>query len=226
MAAVEKVQPTLRTVRLELVPLGPEHREHTMKLDMDPKVMKHVAFGRPFTEDEAIQVHTWLMGCAKSVPGFGTWAGYTNGDFVGWWILGPIPTKENPEHFLTDRTEYGFRVSPKFWGQGFAKEGAREIIRHAFVDLGLVEVIGETMTVNTASRAVMASCGLKHVETFFNTYPTPPPGIEEGEVRYSISREEWFAAQAAEASRDSGKKSWSAAMAWSKLYCFLQKVLR
>jgi RimJ/RimL family protein N-acetyltransferase len=127
---------------------------------------------------------------------------------------------------LTDRTEYGFRVSPKFWGQGFAKEGAREIIRHAFVDLGLVEVIGETMTVNTASRAVMASCGLKHVETFFNTYPTPPPGIEEGEVRYSISREEWFAAQAAEASRDSGKKSWSAAMAWSKLYCFLQKVLR
>jgi RimJ/RimL family protein N-acetyltransferase len=53
-------------------------------------------------------------------------------------------------------------------------------------------VIGETMTVNAASRAVMAGCGLKHVDTVFNTYDTPPPGIEEGEVRYSISKDEWL----------------------------------
>lgn len=224
MAAI-KSQPTLRTARLQLVPLGPEHREHTMKLDMDPKVMKHVAFGRPFTEDEAIQVHTWLMSCATMVPGFGTWAGFADGEFVGWWILGPVPKKDNPEQYLTDRTEYGFRVSPKFWGQGYAKEGGREMIRHAFADLGLVEVIGETMTVNAASRAVMASCGLKHVETFFNTYPTPPPGIEEGEVRYSISREEWFATQEVGASRDSKQQSWSPGTALYNFYGYLRKML-
>jgi RimJ/RimL family protein N-acetyltransferase len=132
------------------------------------------------------------MGCAASVPGFGTWAGFAKGEFVGWWILAPVPTKENPERFMTDRTEYGFRVSPKFWGQGYAKEGGREMVRYAFQELGLAEVIGETMTINMASRAVMAGCGLKHVETFFNKYDTPPPGIEEGEVRYSISREEWL----------------------------------
>jgi RimJ/RimL family protein N-acetyltransferase len=226
MAAIEKVQPTLRTNRLELVPLGPEHREHTMKLDMDPKVMKHVAFGRPFTEDEAIQVHTWLMNCANLVPGFGTWAGYAQGEFVGWWILGPVPKKDNPEKFLTDRIEYGFRVSPKFWGQGYAKEGAREMIRHAFEDLGLVEVIGETMTVNSASRAVMAGCGLRHVDTFFNTYPTPPPGIEEGEVRYSITRDEWCTKQDIRAPQGSVRLRWSPSTALYKLYCYLLKVLR
>lgn len=192
-------QATLRTARLELVPLGPEHSKFTKKLDMDPTVMKHVGFGRPFTAEEATQSHAWLLNCAKSVPGLGAWAGFADGDFVGWWILAPVPlcgTESQSEckeqAFYSDRTEYGFRISPTFWGQGYAKDGARELVRHAFQDLGLVEVAGETMTVNVASRAVMARCGLKHVDTFFNTYDTPPPGIEEGEVRYVITRDDWL----------------------------------
>lgn len=206
-----KGQATLHTPRLDLVPLRAEHRPHTMALDMDPLVMKTVAFGRAFTEDEAIQVHTWLMQSAKTVPGFGCWAGFTkdSGEFVGWWILASCSEPESTESTetedsetkdrkdslqppITDKAEYGFRVAPKFWGKGFAKEGAREMVRHAFQDLELAEVIGETMTVNGASRAVMAGSGLKHVDTFFNTYDTPPAGIEEGEVRYSIRREDWL----------------------------------
>ena len=206
-----KGQATLRTPRLDLIPLRSEHRPHTMALDMDPLVMKTVAFGRAFTEDEAIQVHTWLMQSAKTVPGFGCWAGFTQdeGEFVGWWILASCSEQAEPEPesasdaakdrkdsmqpLVADKAEYGFRVAPKFWGKGFAKEGAREMVRHAFQDLELAEVIGETMTVNAASRAVMAGSGLKHVDTFFNTYDTPPAGIEEGEVRYSIRREDWLA---------------------------------
>lgn len=191
-----KGQATLRTARLELVPLRAEHREFTMKLDMDPEVMKTVAFGRPFTEDEAIQVHTWLMESAQKLPGLGCWAGFSQGDFVGWWILAACPAPDTsevdgPERLIPNKTEYGFRVSPKYWGRGFAKEGAREMVRHAFQDLELDEVIGETMTVNSASRAVMAGSGLKHVDTFFNKYDTPPAGIEEGEVRYKLTRDEW-----------------------------------
>ncbi|PKX91431.1 GNAT family N-acetyltransferase [Aspergillus novofumigatus IBT 16806] len=205
-------QPTLHTARLELVPLGPEHREFTMKLDMDPEVMKMVAFGRPFTEDEAIQVHTWLMGCATSVPGFGTWAGFAKGEFVGWWILAPVPTKENPERFMTDRTEYGFRM-----------------VRYAFQELGLAEVIGETMTINMASRAVMAGCGLKHVETFFNKYDTPPPGIEEGEVRYSITREEWLRKEKSSMTRNRWFPvfaSWPPRLLLSRLWSYFSSGLR
>lgn len=203
-------QQTLHTSRLNLIPLSEDHRPHTMKLDMDPEVMKNVAFGRPFTEDEAMQVHAWLMNSAQTIPGYGCWAGFTRdeGEFVGWWILATVPEPEgssspssssdssdgeetSSQRFQPGKTEYGFRVSPKFWGQGLAKEGAREMVRHAFEDLELAEVIGETMTVNAASRAVMAGSGLKHVDTFFNTYDTPPAGIEEGEVRYSMKREEW-----------------------------------
>lgn len=197
-------QSTLRTSRLELVPLRNEHKPHTKKLDMDPEVMKTIAFGRAFTDDEANQVHAWLMESAQKLPGFGCWAGFHQGEFVGWWILAAMPAPdakpdEEPQRLLTNKTEYGFRVSPKFWGKGFAKEGAKEIIRHAFEDLELSEVVGETMTVNAASRAVMAGTGLKHVDTFFNTYELPagdkpPAGIEEGEVRYALKREDWLAA--------------------------------
>ncbi|KAF7189006.1 FsC-acetyl coenzyme A-N(2)-transacetylase [Pseudocercospora fuligena] len=191
-------QATLRTARLDLVPLKQEHKPFTMALDMDPEVMKTVAFGRPFTEEEATQVHEWLMNSAKPVAGLGCWAGFSDDEFVGWWILAPYPDPDAPEDvegaakFVPGKSEYGFRVAPKFWGKGFAKEGAREMIRHAFQDLQLQEVIGETMTINAASRAVMAGSGLKHVNTFFNTYDTPPAGIEEGEVRYAITRQEWF----------------------------------
>ncbi|GIJ90388.1 hypothetical protein Asppvi_009342 [Aspergillus pseudoviridinutans] len=218
-----KAQATLRTACLELVPMGHEHRKFTMQLDMDPEVMKMVAFGRPFTEDEALQVHTWLMGCATSVPGFGTWAGFAKGKFVGWWILALIPTKENPEEFMTIG-----RMSPKFWGQGYAKEGGREMVRYAFEELGLTEVIGETMTINKASRAVMTGCGLKHVETFFNKYNTPPPGIEEGEVRYSISRQEWLRKERSSITRRrwfSVLASWPPQLLLSRLWSFLFKGL-
>ncbi|TQW00271.1 hypothetical protein V2A60_001372 [Cordyceps javanica] len=188
-------QGTLKTPQLTLVPLTHEHRKDTMKLDMDARVMEYIAFGRPFTEDEATEMHNWLVKCATCVPGFGTWAGYNGqGDFVGWWILGPVPvSSDKPDQFLVDRAEYGFRVAPEFWGRGYAKEGAEEMLRHAFEDLGLAEVAGETMAVNKGSRAVMERGGLKHVDTFFNEYPTPPPGIEHGEVRYAIGREEWLA---------------------------------
>lgn len=96
-----KPQVTLRTERLNLVPLRSEHREHTMKLDMDPLVMKTVAFGRAFTEDEATQVHTWLMQNAHTLPGFGGWAGFTRqGDLVGWRILASCSERRGMQSLL------------------------------------------------------------------------------------------------------------------------------
>ncbi|KAE8329986.1 major facilitator superfamily domain-containing protein [Aspergillus sergii] len=186
-------QAILRTERLELVPLGPEHSDFTKMLDKDPQVMKYIGFGKPLDDEQAKEVHKWLLHAATLVPGFGCWVGFAGGEFVGWWVLAPCPSEGTPEQFRSDRSEFGYRLLPKFWRQGYAKEGSRELLRHAFQDLGLSEVFGETMAVNVASRAVMAACGLKHAYTFHNKYDTPPPGIEEGEVRYQITKDEWMA---------------------------------
>ncbi|KAL4778299.1 GNAT domain-containing protein [Aspergillus varians] len=190
-------QATLQSARLKFVPLAEDHYQLTKTLDQDAEVMKHIGFGRPLTDDETRQVHDWLLKSATSVPGLGAWVAYAGEDAIGWWILAPTPIdKDKPtENFSKVRSETGYRLLREFWGKGYATEGSKELIRHAFQDLGLTEVFGETMTVNAPSRKVMAKCGLKHVDTWFTEYPTPPPGIEEGEVRYRITKEEWEAQQ-------------------------------
>ncbi|KAL3478147.1 acyl-CoA N-acyltransferase [Aspergillus californicus] len=186
-------QATLHTARLKFVPLAASHYALTKELDQDPEVMKHIGFGRPLTDDETKQVHEWLLKSSTSVPGQGTWVAYAGEEAIGWWILAPTPidAAKPTENFSAVRSETGYRLLRGHWGKGYATEGSLGLIKHAFEDLGLEEVFGETMTVNTASRKVMAKCGLTHVDTWFNTYPTPPPGIEEGEVRYRITRGEW-----------------------------------
>ncbi|WP_216870697.1 GNAT family N-acetyltransferase [Modestobacter excelsi] len=84
----------------------------------------------------------------------------------------------------------------RHWRRGLAGEGARELLRHGFADLGLRRVFAETMAVNTASRATMAALGMTHVRTFPLALDDPLPGSGLGEVEYAITREEWLAIQA------------------------------
>ena len=48
------------------------------------------------------------------------------------------------------------------------------------------------MGVNEASRATMASIGLRSVRPFVTDWDEPIPGAEHGEVEYAITREEWL----------------------------------
>lgn len=187
--------PTLRTTRLEMRPLGPEDKEFLFQLDSDPVVMKYIYTGKPLDRETSEMIHKHLVEIPASGPGFGCWVGVAGDDLVGWWVLAPSQTTDDPPQVNKERAEYGMRITPKFWGQGYAKEGSRAVLRHAFEDLAVKEVYGETMAVNAGSRATMAGCGLKHVRTFHNKYDDPPPGIEEGEVEYRITRDEWSALQ-------------------------------
>ena len=57
----------------------------------------------------------------------------------------------------------------------------------------LTRIFAETMAVNVASRATMASVGLTHVRTFHMEVDEPLPGSDLGEVEYAISVEQWRA---------------------------------
>ncbi|MEQ4724892.1 GNAT family protein [Nonomuraea sp. B19D2] len=87
----------------------------------------------------------------------------------------------------------------RYWRQGLASEGARELIRHGFEDLRLPRIFAETMAVNTASRATMTALGMEHVRTFHMEWAEPLTGSVLGEVEYAITRERWLACQAAKA---------------------------
>ncbi|ANY10448.1 GNAT family N-acetyltransferase [Pseudonocardia sp. HH130630-07] len=194
-------QATLRTGRLVLAPLAERHLPHEIELDADPEVMRHL--GPPRTREEVVARHRERLAVAARTPGLGFWAGHLGGangassgngeegEFVGWWILEP-PERAGHGH---DRAvaEIGYRLLPRFWRRGLASEGARELLRHGFDDLGLSRVFAETMAVNEASRATMRSIGLSHVRTFHPGWDHPLPGSEHGEVEYATTRARWLA---------------------------------
>lgn len=181
-------QATLRTGRLSLVPLAEEHLDYEVGLDADPAVMRYLGAVR--TRAEVERYHRDRLAAAGPVPGLGFWAGFEGQQFVGWWIL--KPPQRADQGAVEGQAELGYRLLRRYWRQGLASEGARELLRHAFTDLGLHRVFAETMAVNEASRATMSSIGLRHVRTFHADWDEPIPGAEHGEVEYTITREQWL----------------------------------
>jgi len=180
-------QATLRTERLELVPLGEEHLDDEAALDADPEVMRYL--DRPRTRTQVEQFHAHRLDIAHRCPGFGFWAGIADDGFAGWWILEP-PSRPD-QGPVEGQAELGYRLQRRRWRQGLAGEGARELLRHGFENLGLTRVFAETMTVNTASRATMTAIGMTYVRTFRPEEDDPRPGAEHGQVEYALTHEAW-----------------------------------
>lgn len=180
-------QAVLVTERLRLEPLGDEHLAYEIALDADPEVLRYL-WGRARTPAEVVESHRERLARARPVDGLGLWAGFLrtgSADFVGLWMLTPPPA-DRP-----GQAELGYRVRQRFWRQGYATEGSRELLRHGFADLGRRRVFAQTMAVNRASRATMTSLGMRFVRVFHEHFDDPLPGTEEGEVEYEIHRADW-----------------------------------
>jgi RimJ/RimL family protein N-acetyltransferase len=87
--------------------------------------------------------------------------------------------------------DLGYRLLRRHWGKGLASEGARELVRYGFDDIGLDRVIAQTLALNAGSRAVMERVGLSYVRTFPTSMTEPVEGVEEGEVEYELTRSQW-----------------------------------
>lgn len=186
-------QAALQTERITLVPLTDEHFELEVELDSDPEVQRFI-MGEARTREQIARAHGMRMETAKPVDGLGFWMGFVDGEFVGFWNLDPAGWADDA--VIPGVAEMGFRLIPSQWGKGLAVEGARELLRHAFEDLGFTRVFTLTMTVNERSQKTSAGAGMTYVRTFFDDREGPA-GIEHGGVEYAISAEEWRAAQPA-----------------------------
>ena len=180
-------QPVLRTARLHLLPLADEHLELEVELDADPAVMRYLE-PRPRTRERVTESHRRRLGVATEAPGLGFWVGFLDGDFVGWWLLDVV--RDDDQRPVAGQAELGYRLLPRWWRRGLASEGARELLRYAFTDLGLSRVIAQTMAVNAGSRATMAAVGMTHVRDSTEVLDEPVAGAEHGEVEYAITADE------------------------------------
>jgi RimJ/RimL family protein N-acetyltransferase len=182
-------QARLVTERLELVPLVDEHLPHEIELDSDPEVLRYLST-HAFTPEEVEGSHRTRLARALEVDGLGVWMGFTSDAFVGMWMLQPPHGPSQPK--VPGEADLGYRLLRRHWRQGYAREGALELIRYGFETVGLQRIFAQTMTVNVPSRATMESVGMRYVRQFFEDYDDEVPGREEGEVEYELRRTDWI----------------------------------
>ena len=124
-------------------------------MNADPVVMEH--FPGPLSRQES-DAFVDAIGRKWRDQGFGLFAVEVRDGppFIGYVGL-DRPSFQAP--FLP-AVEVGWRLAPDHWGHGFATEAARETVRYAFEDVGLIELVSFTTPQNTRSRAVMERIGM------------------------------------------------------------------
>jgi RimJ/RimL family protein N-acetyltransferase len=151
---IDTPAPWLETLRLELREFVPSDLPDLIRLDTDARVMKYIGSGRISAQAEVEAIIPRVRRNYTLYPGLGSWraARRDTGACIGWFSLKYIPR--------TVEVEVGYRLLPKAWGQGYATEGACELVRYGFDDVGLDRIIGITHKDNFASQRVLMKAGL------------------------------------------------------------------
>jgi RimJ/RimL family protein N-acetyltransferase len=146
-------------------------REPFAELNAGPRVMEFLP--KRLTREESDAMVDRIEEHLRA-KGFGLYAAElrSEGRFVGYIGL-HIPTFK--AHF-TPCVEIGWRLASDVWGQGLATEGARAVIRHAFEDLGLSEIVSFTVPANHRSIRVMQKIGMTRDVAEDFEHPTLPVG--------------------------------------------------
>jgi len=177
----------MTTKRLGLRTWLPADAGPFASMNADPKVMRYMPKRLSRQESDAfmkrIQRHF-------NQHGFGLYAAdeLVSGVFMG--FIG-FQTATFAADF-TPCVEIGWRLHPRFWGQGLATEGGKACLRYAFTTLELDEICSFTAVVNTRSVALMKRIGLIFRKRFGH------PGLQPGHrlhehVLYGLSRAKYTA---------------------------------
>jgi RimJ/RimL family protein N-acetyltransferase len=194
----------LDTERLTLRRFTVADVDNLVELDSDPDVMRYLSGGTPTPRDVIeCEILPRFLRANEQFDGFGYWAAIekATGAFLGWFSFRP----RDEAH--TDEVELGYRLRKAAWGQGYATEGARALIRKGFAELGVQRVYATTYQDNLASRRVMEKAGLSFVRAYRltpadlltqGTFHSTSTDVWEGDdVEYELERAAWARQEAA-----------------------------
>ena len=186
-APADSPPPELRTPRVLLRGWRPADRAPFAALNADPQVMRFMP--KPMSRAESNRLANRIeAGFARH--GFGLWAVELPGQvpFAGFVGL-DVPGFEAP---FTPCVEIGWRLAAPLQGRGLATEAAREVLRFAFEEAGLEEVVSFTTAANLTSRRVMEKLGMHRDPAEDFLHPTLPPHDPlRPHVLYRLPRSLW-----------------------------------
>jgi RimJ/RimL family protein N-acetyltransferase len=150
----------IQTERLLLRRWKEEDREPFYRLNSDPRVMEFMPACLTHPESDLLfdRINEHFR-----KHDFGLYAAELREDesFIGFVGLS-VPSFEAR---FTPCVEIGWRLSAVHWGRGLAAEGARVVVKRAFDELGLDELVSFTVPENARSRRVMEKIGMTHDES-------------------------------------------------------------
>ena len=193
----------LETERLILRRFTADDVDLLVALDGDPAVMRFLSGGPPTPREEIAHDHIpSYLADYERFAGFGFWAALekATGAFLGWFHF--RPHHGDP----VDQPELGYRLRQAAWGQGYATEGSRALLRKGFTELGVQRVVASTYQDNVASRRVMEKVGMRLVRTYHLTpqellemLGVTSPELFDGDcLEYAMTKAEWDDHEAAE----------------------------
>lgn len=170
---IQKLAPeelVLETERLYLRPFTLEDTDIAIALWCDPEVMRFVG-----DVDEPHDVRAIMPTVIRRGAGgrIGTWVicRKETEEKLGEVFFWPIPIEQEdidwsqvvPDAYPRDDIEVGFVLLKKAWGQGYAKEACRRLLRFAFEKTTLDAIHATIDPENLASHNVLIQSGLKGI---------------------------------------------------------------
>ena len=155
-------------------------------MNADPRVMEFFPGLQDRSTSDA-SIDYWTAQFAEH--GWSCWAVEleSTGEFIGFIGLW-IPRLQLP---FSPCVEVGWRIAHRFWGNGYATEGARVSLQAGFERIGLDEIVSYTTLANVRSRAVMERIGMRNANEDFE-HPAIPDGHPlRTHCLYRISRDAW-----------------------------------
>lgn len=155
----------LQTERLDVRRLEPSDLEGLYALYRDPEIRRFFPDGTR-TLAETREELEWHQHGHPRNPQLGLWTTVerSSGSFLG--RCGLLPWTIDG----VDEVELAFLIDKARWGEGFATEAARGIVRHARDQLGLERLVCLVMHGNAASTRVAEKVGMTYERDFTDEF--------------------------------------------------------
>ena len=181
----------LITERLLLRPLAETDSDVGIEMLTDPAVTRYVC--QTYTEEQVIEeMPTVTKRCAGGCIGIWCVIDQSTEEKLGTAILLPLPIEEDDTNWdlvvgdeLPDcEIEIGYILKRSAWGKGYATEATNRLLKFAFEETPIEELVATIDPENTASQWVLEKCGLAH-EGIRRAYAVECPG-------FRITRQQWL----------------------------------
>ncbi len=180
----------IETERLVLRPYREDDAAAVFRVFSDPEVFRYTpdtTYTRIETAQEFLREAIWLykLEPPATFRHFLAVTRRTDGAYLGMTGVGGV-------EYDRTQNEVFFILGREHWGQGYATEAARAVVRYSFRDLRIPRVIGIVQPANVASARVLEKIGLRRAGVVRGL--PEQFRYHEGELLYALERGDYLAA--------------------------------